>query len=91
VYRLKSKTNKYSVSLPRRRSRRVVDIQIVSEIQEHRSRETFRENVSTLKRSRDMQNTYITEGDALMDEVEINLNMLSYVDAEPGSWRGRPH
>jgi hypothetical protein len=38
-----------------------------------------------------MQNTYITEGDALTDEVEINLNMLSYVDAEPGSWRGRPH
>ena len=76
VYRLKSKTKKDSVSLPRRRSRRLVDVQIAAELQEHCGRETLCEDVSKLESGGDVQDTHITEGDALSDEVEINLDML---------------
>ena len=76
VYRLKSKTKKDSISLPHRRSRRLVDVQIAAEIQEHYGRKTLREDVSKLESGGDVQDTHITEGDALSDEVEINLDML---------------
>ena len=76
VYRLKSKTKKDSISLPHRRSRRLVDVQIAAEIQEHCGRKTLRKDVSKLESGGDVQNTHITEGDALSDEVEINLDML---------------
>ena len=76
VYRHKSKTKKDSISLPHRRSCRLVDVQIAVEIQEHYGRKTLREDVSKLESGGDVQNTHITEGDALSDEVEINLDML---------------
>ena len=76
VYILKSKTKKDSISLPRRRSRRCVDIQIVSKVQEDRWRETLHEDISILERGRNVENTNIPEGDALTDKVEINLDML---------------
>jgi len=76
MYRLKSKTNKDSVSLPRRRSRRLVDVQITAEIQEYCGRKTLRENISKLESGGNVQNTHITEGDALTDEVQINFNMF---------------
>ena len=43
---------------------------------EHYGRKTLREDVSKLESGGDVQNMYITEGDALSDEVEINLDML---------------
>lgn len=76
MYRLKSKTNKDSVSLPRRRSRRLVDVQITAEIQEYCGQKTLRENISKLESGGNVQNTHITEGDALTDEVQINFNMF---------------
>ena len=74
MYTKKSKTKKVSVSLPHRHSRRCVDIQIATKVQEDRRRESLREDISILERGRNVED--IPEGDVLTDKVEINLYML---------------
>ena len=43
---------------------------------EHRSRKTLGEDVGVLRCCRDMDNSNVTEGDLLSNEVEIDLNMF---------------
>jgi hypothetical protein len=47
-----------------------------AKLEEDRSGQPLREDVRKLRRRWDMKNTNITNGNALVDEVEINLDML---------------
>jgi hypothetical protein len=54
----------------------MTDVETRLKLREHRGRQPLGEDVSELRGHRDVEDANISDGNALADEVEINLNML---------------
>jgi hypothetical protein len=53
------------------------DVETGPKLLKHRRDKALGEDVDELRGSRDMKNSHISNGDTLMHEVEVDLNMLS--------------
>jgi hypothetical protein len=57
-------------------SRATMNVETELKIQKHQSGQTLREDVCELSGRRDMHDADITNGNAFLNEVEVNLDML---------------
>ena len=64
------------LTLPRNLIESIANGQTRPKLLKQRGRKTFGENVSVLRRRRNVKNPNVTEGDLLLNKVEIDLNML---------------
>ena len=64
------------LTLPRSRNGSTTNVQAGSKLLKHRGREALGEDIGVLRCRRDMKNPNVSEGDSLLNKMEINLNML---------------
>jgi hypothetical protein len=61
---------------PRSHNSTTTDVETGPKLIKHRGGETLREDVGELRCRRDMEDTDLTDGNLLSDEMKINLRML---------------